>query len=86
MEYFKEEAPCRGYRTVANEKYTALSRDFSPTTMAAKNADAEVILSSPLAPDGLPIMRQRKELDCNPKALVAIRTAEDLSWELGKGL
>jgi branched-chain amino acid transport system substrate-binding protein len=84
VEFFKKEAPQRGYKIVGDEKYTPLSRDFSPMIMAAKNAGAEVILSSPLAPDGLLIMRQMKELDCNPKALVAIRAAEDLSW--GKAL
>ena len=85
VEFFKKEAPRRGYKIVADEKYTPLSRDFSPMIMAAKNVGAEVILSSPLAPDGLLIMRQMKELDCNPKALVAIRAAEDLSWAKALG-
>jgi branched-chain amino acid transport system substrate-binding protein len=84
-EYFQKETIQRGYKIVAHEKYSQLSRDFSPLIMAAKNAGAEVVLSCPVAPDGMTMMRQMKELDYNPKAIVLIRGADDLSWGKAMG-
>jgi branched-chain amino acid transport system substrate-binding protein len=81
---FRKEVLQRGYKIVADEKHSPLTKDFSPLIMAAKNAGAEVVFSSPIAPDGMTMMRQMKEMDYNPKAVVVIRGAEDLSW--GKAL
>jgi branched-chain amino acid transport system substrate-binding protein len=83
-EALKKEAVKRGYKVVAAEKYPRITKDFSPLIMAAKNAGAEAVFSAPVAPDGMTMMRQMKELDYNPKAIVVIRGAEDLSW--GKAL
>jgi branched-chain amino acid transport system substrate-binding protein len=83
-EALKKEAIRRGYKVVVAEKYPRITKDFSPLIMAAKNAGAEVVFSAPIAPDGMTMMRQMKELDYNPKAVVVIRGAEDLSW--GKAL
>jgi len=83
-EYFRKEALQRGYKVAVSEKYPQMAKDLSPMIMAAKNAGAEVVLSSPVTPDGMLMMRQMKELDYNPKALVLIRGAGDLSW--GKAL
>jgi branched-chain amino acid transport system substrate-binding protein len=79
-EAFRKELLKRGYKVAVFEKYPRMTKDFSPMIMAAKNAGAEVVLSSPIAPDGMTMMRQIKELDYNPKAVVVIRGAEDLSW------
>ena len=83
-EAFRKEVLQRGYKVAVFEKYPRITKDFSPLIMAAKNAGAEVVFSSPVAPDGMTMMRQMKELDYNPKAVVVIRGAEDLSW--GKAL
>jgi len=83
-EALKKEAVKRGYKVVIAEKYPRITKDFSPLIMAAKNAGAETVFSAPVAPDGMTMMRQMKELDYNPKAIVVIRGAEDLSW--GKAL
>lgn len=84
-ENFNKEAAQRGYKTLALEKYTPMSKDFSPLIMAAKSAGAEVVLSSPVTPDAMLMMRQMKELDYNPKAIVLIRGANDLSWGKAMG-
>jgi branched-chain amino acid transport system substrate-binding protein len=81
---FRKEVLQRGYEVAVFEKYRRMTKDFSPLIMAALNAGAEVIFSSPIAPDGMTMMRQMKELNYNPKAVVVIRGAEDLSW--GKAL
>ena len=82
---FNKEATQRGYKVVLQEKYTPMTKDFSPLIMAAKNAGADVVLSSPVTPDAMLMMRQIKELDYNPKALVLIRGANDLSWGKAMG-
>jgi branched-chain amino acid transport system substrate-binding protein len=84
-EFFRKEALQRGYKVVALEKYTQLTKDFSPAIMAAKNAGAELLLGCPVAPDGMTMMRQVKELDYNPKALVLLRAPDDLSWGKAMG-
>ncbi len=83
-EAFRKEVPQRGYKVVLFDKYQIMTKDLSPMIMAAKNAGAEMLLTSPVAPDGMTLMRQMKELEYNPKAIAVIRAAEDLSW--GKAL
>jgi branched-chain amino acid transport system substrate-binding protein len=83
-EFFRKEAIQRGYKVAAFEKYTQLTKDFSPAIMAAKNANAELLLSCPVAPDAMLMMRQLKELDYNPKGLAVLRGSDDLVW--GKAL
>lgn len=84
-EHFKKEIARRGYVLAAFEKYTPMSKDFSPLIMAAKNSGAELVLASPVAPDAMVLVRQMKELDYSPKALVIIRGAQDLSWGKAMG-
>lgn len=84
-EFFRKEALQRGYKVAAFEKYTQLAKDFSPAIMAAKNAGAEIVLGCPVAPDGMTMMRQVKELDYNPKVLVLLRAPDDLSWGKAMG-
>jgi len=83
-EFLMKEAVQRGYKIVAHEKYSQMSKDLSPMILSAKNAGAEAVLSCPVTPDAMLMMRQMKELDYNPKMIVLIRGAEDLSW--GKAL
>jgi len=84
-ETFKKEATQRGYKLAAHEKYSMMTKDFSPLILAAKNGGAEVVLSSPITPDGMTMMRQMKELDYSPKAIFAIRAADDLAWGKAMG-
>jgi branched-chain amino acid transport system substrate-binding protein len=84
-EYFKKESLQRRFKVVSYEKYTVMSKELSPAIMAAKNAGAEVLLTCPVTPDAMLMMRQMKELDYNPKALVLLRGAEDLSWGKAMG-
>jgi branched-chain amino acid transport system substrate-binding protein len=84
-EYFKKDATQRRYEVATHEKYTMMTKDFSPLILAAKNAGAEVVLSSPITPDGMTMMRQMKELDYNPKAIAAIRAPDDLAWGKAMG-
>jgi len=84
-ESFKREAVGRGYKVVAHEKYAMMTKDFSPVILAAKKNGAEVVLSSPVTPDGMTMLRQMKELDYNPKAIVMIRAPDDLSWGKAMG-
>jgi branched-chain amino acid transport system substrate-binding protein len=79
-EELKKEAPKRGYKIVVYEKYPIQGKDFSSAITAAKNAGAEVLFTNPIAPDGMTIMRQLKELDYNPKAIFVIRGGDDLTW------
>jgi branched-chain amino acid transport system substrate-binding protein len=84
-ETFKNEAVQRGFKIAAHEKYSPMTKDFSPLILTAKNAGAEVILSSPITPDGMTMLRQIKELDYNPKMIVVIRAADDLAWGKAMG-
>ena len=84
-ETFKNEAVQRGLKIAAHEKYSPMTKDFSPLILTAKNAGAEVILSSPITPDGMTMLRQIKELDYNPKMIVVIRAADDLAWGKAMG-
>jgi branched-chain amino acid transport system substrate-binding protein len=83
--YLRREAVRRTYRIVSDQKYSQMSKDFSPLLIEAKNAGAEMVLSSPITPDGMVMMRQMKELDYNPKLIVLIRAADDLSWGKAMG-
>jgi branched-chain amino acid transport system substrate-binding protein len=85
VSYLRKEAVQRNYKIVSDQKYSQMSKDFSPLLIAAKNAGAEMLLSSPVTPDGMIIMRQMKELDYNPKLIVLIRAADDLSWGKAMG-
>jgi len=78
--YFQEEARKRGYQVAVIEKYSMMNKDFSPLILAARNAGAEVVFSSPIMPDGMSIVRQMKELDYNPKVIFLERAADDISW------
>jgi branched-chain amino acid transport system substrate-binding protein len=82
---FQKETERRGYRVGMQEKYNVMTKDFSPLIMAARNANADVVLASPVTPDAMLMIRQMKELDYNPKSLVLIRAADDLSWGKAMG-
>jgi branched-chain amino acid transport system substrate-binding protein len=82
---FKAEAEKRNIPVAFLDKYTPMTKDWSPLIMGAKKAGAEMLLTSPITPDGMLMIRQMKELDYNPKAVVAIRAPDDLSWGKAMG-
>ncbi|MDH5696194.1 MAG: ABC transporter substrate-binding protein, partial [Dehalococcoidia bacterium] len=84
-DYWQKEISERGYTLTSVEKYSMLAKDYSPQILAAKAAGAEVLLSNPIMPDGMSIMRQMKELDYNPKMIVMIRAPDDLPWGMALG-
>lgn len=74
-----------GYQIVLRAQYTPLSRDFSDIILRAKSAGADAVFALPNPPDGIALMRQMKELDFNPKAVVMIRAADAVSWAKALG-
>jgi branched-chain amino acid transport system substrate-binding protein len=74
-----------GYQVVVAEEYTVGSRDFSDIILRAKAAGAEAVFSVPTPPDGLALIRQMKELDFSPKAILMIRAADAVSWTQALG-
>jgi branched-chain amino acid transport system substrate-binding protein len=74
-----------GYQVVHSAEYAVGSRDFSDIILRAKAADADIVLALPTPPDGLTIMRQMKELDYNPKAVLMIRAPDAVSWSQALG-
>ena len=70
----------RGYTIVVSKSYAVGTKDFSSLIIAAKSADAEIVLGVPTPPDGTAIMRQIKELDYNPKVVIFWRAAGTPLW------
>lgn len=83
-EFWQKEIKSRGYDLVGIQKYTMVAKDLSPQILAAKAAGAELLLSNPIMPDGMTMMKQMKELAYKPKAAVVVRAPDDLPW--GKAL
>jgi len=76
----RQKAPAQGVTFVSDNKYPMLTQDMSPLILAAKKADAEVIFSAPVPPDAITMLKQMKELDYNPKAIIMIRACDDPAW------
>jgi branched-chain amino acid transport system substrate-binding protein len=74
-----------GYQVVLRAQYTPLSRDMSDIILRAKSAGADAVFALPNPPDGITLIRQMKELDFNPKAVVMIRAADVASWTQALG-
>ena len=74
-----------GYQIVLRAQYSPLSRDMSDIILRAKSAGADAVFALPNPPDGITMIRQMKELDFNPKAIVLIRAADVASWAQALG-
>ena len=74
-----------GYQIVLSAEYTVGTREFSDLILRAKAANAEAVFSLPTPPDGLALIRQMKELDFNPKAILMIRAPDAVSWTQALG-
>ncbi|HEY6102241.1 MAG TPA: ABC transporter substrate-binding protein, partial [bacterium] len=74
-----------GYQIVMSGEYTVGTRDFSDLILRAKAANADAVFSVPTPPDGISLIRQMKELDFNPRAILMIRAADAVSWNQALG-
>ena len=74
-----------GYQVVASGEYAPGAKDFSELILKAKSAGAEAVFALPSPPDGMTIVKQMKELDFNPKAVVFIRAADPPVWSQNLG-
>ncbi len=70
----------RGYAVVADKSYAVGTKDYSSLIIAAKSANAEIVIGVPTPPDGIALMRQIKELDYNPKVVIFWRAAGTPLW------
>jgi len=70
----------RGYTVVADKSYAVGTKDYSSLIIAAKSANAEIVIGVPTPPDGIALMRQIKELDYNPKVVIFWRAAGTPLW------
>jgi branched-chain amino acid transport system substrate-binding protein len=73
------------YQVVASGEYAPGAKDFSDLILKAKSAGAEAVFALPSPPDGMTIVKQMKELDFNPKAIVFIRAADPPVWSQNLG-
>lgn len=74
-----------GYQVVVSGEYTVGTRDFSDLILRAKAAGAEAVFALPTPPDGITLIRQMKELDFSPKAVLLIRAPDAPSWAQALG-
>lgn len=74
-----------GYQVVFGGEYTVGTRDLSDLILRARAAGAELVLGVPTPPDGITLVRQMKELDFNPKALLLIRAPDAPAWSQSLG-
>ncbi len=76
----KEKASTAGITFVSHENYQLLTPDMSKLILGAKKAGAEVVFSAPAPPDCITMLKQMKELDYHPKALIMVRGCDDPAW------
>jgi len=76
----KEKAAAAGITFVSHNNYQVLTPDMSKLILEAKKAGAEVVFSGPVPPDCITMLKQMKELDYNPKAIIMIRGSDDPVW------
>jgi branched-chain amino acid transport system substrate-binding protein len=82
---WESSAKQNGYQVVASGEYAPGAKDFSELILKAKSAGAEAVFALPSPPDGMTIVKQMKELDFNPKAVVFIRAADPPVWSQNLG-
>ena len=76
----RQKAPAKGMTFVSENKYAMLTKDMGPLILSAKKAGAEAIFSAPTPPDAITMLKQMKELDYHPRAIVMIRACDDPAW------
>ena len=79
-EGWKAEAAARGYEIVVHETYAPPEQELSSLIQAAKAAEAEVLLTVPIPPVGVAMVRQMEELGWAPEFTLMIRAPEAPTW------
>jgi branched-chain amino acid transport system substrate-binding protein len=69
--YAEQEMKAAGFDTV-RVKFTWLTKDMSSAILEAKKAGADAVYSMAILPDAMLMIKQMKELDFNPKAMLII--------------
>jgi branched-chain amino acid transport system substrate-binding protein len=85
-QYAQELAPTNGYKII-RVKYTRAQKDLSAAILELKKAGAEAVYGcGTITPDGINMVKQMKELDYNPKALIFLHAPgnHDAWMTLGK--
>lgn len=77
---WREEAAAHGYEVVVYEEYAPGGSDYTDIILKAKEADAQMLLSLPIPPDGITMQRQMAELDWTPEFQYTIRAADVPTW------
>jgi branched-chain amino acid transport system substrate-binding protein len=85
VQMMKQDAAKQGINFVYEGQYQMLSPDFSQLILGAKNAGAGVLVGAPTPPDAINMLKQMKQLNYSPKAIIFFRAAGDPSWaDLGE--
>lgn len=77
---WKSEAEANGYEVVVYAENPAKPNDWSDAILKAKAANAEVLLTLPIFPDGSGMFKTMSELGWAPKFSLVIRAPEGLNW------
>lgn len=77
---WKAEAAANGYEVVVYAENPAKPNDWSDAILKAKAANAEVLLTLPIFPDGSGMFKTMSELGWAPKFSLVIRAPEGLNW------
>jgi branched-chain amino acid transport system substrate-binding protein len=80
LDVFTQAATKYGFTIVYNQDYAPGTTDFSSMIMAAKAAGADMLLGIPIAPEGIAMMKQMKQLDWAPKWVCLIRGPDGATW------
>ena len=80
VQMMKQEAAKQGINFTYEGQYQMLTPDFSQLILGAKNAGAQVLVGAPTPPDAINMLKQMKQLNYSPKAIIFFRAASDPSW------
>jgi len=69
-----------GYEVVFRAENPAKPNDWSDAIIKAKAAEADMLLSLPIFPDGSGMYKAMAELDWSPKFALVIRAPEGVNW------
>lgn len=77
---WEEKAAEYGYEVVVRAENAVGVNDWSDAVLRAKAADAEVLLTLPIFPDGSGMYKTMSELGWSPKFAMVIRAPEGVNW------
>lgn len=79
-DFFKKEAAARNYTVVASDRFPRMNKDFSTILLKMKQSGAEGVVSCMIAPDGITLMKQMKELDYNVNLIFLMTAPAEFVW------